>query len=149
MIDKRKKLLDKLKWSNDLSPRPNLVKAFPCDFFTGVNDNMGLLLPMMANIYINDILATAACQENMMRLLAAVFEAIFTICRTPDTAVQQYPLSLEKGHELIIRPRQKVLGLVIDTNMMTVGIADKFINKYEFSSVTETRTRGSLRLTTC
>ena len=67
-VDKYKNLLDELKWSDDLSPRPGLVKAFPCDINRGVMDNKGILLPMMANIYVNDILAATAHRENMIRL---------------------------------------------------------------------------------
>jgi hypothetical protein len=86
---------------------------------------------MTANIFVDDILAAAARREKMMRLLAAVIEAIFTACGTPDTAVRQCPLSLEKWHELIVGPRQIVLGLVIDTNTMTVGIMYEYINKVQ------------------
>ena len=65
----------------------------------------------------------------MLRLLAAIIEAIFTVCGIPDIAVQQRPLSLEKWHKLIVGPVQIVLGLVINTNTMTVGITDEYINK--------------------
>ena len=84
---------------------------------------------MTANIYFDDILAAAARQENMTRLLMAVIKAIFTVCGTPDTAVQQCPLSLKKWHKLIVGPRQIVLGLVVDTNTMMVGIMDEYIHK--------------------
>ena len=131
LVDKHKKLLDELKWSDDLSPRPDLVKAFPCNINRGVTDDTGILLPMTANIYVDDILAAAARQENMTKLLTAVIEAIFTVCGTPDTAVRQCPLSLEKWHELIVGPRQIVLGLVVDTNTMTVGIMDEYIDKVQ------------------
>ncbi len=50
-------------------------------------DGNGNLLPMMANIYVDDILDTTAFQDNITRLLAAVIEAIFTVCGIPDTAV--------------------------------------------------------------
>ncbi len=50
-------------------------------------DEKGLLVPMSANIYVDNILAAAARQMNMLRLLAAIIEAIFTVCGTPDTAV--------------------------------------------------------------
>ncbi len=50
-------------------------------------DGNGNLLPMTANIYVDDILAAAAFQDNMTWLLAAVIEAIFTVCCIPDTAV--------------------------------------------------------------
>jgi hypothetical protein len=129
LVDKHKNLLDELKWSDDLSPRPNLVKAFPSDINKGVMDDKGVLLPMMASIYVDDILAAAARRENMMKLLAAIIKAIFIVCGTPDTEVRQCLLSLEKLHELIVGPRQIVLGLVIDTYTMTVGILDNYINK--------------------
>jgi hypothetical protein len=87
LVDKHKNLLDELKWSDDLSPRPNLVKAFPCDINKGVMDDKGVLLPMTANIYVDDILAAAARRENMTKILAAIIEAIFTLCGTPNTAV--------------------------------------------------------------
>ena len=84
---------------------------------------------MTANIYIDDILAAAARRMNMLVLLATVNEAIFTVCGVPDIAVCQCPLSLKKWHELIIRPIQIVLGLVINTNTMTVGIMDEYIDR--------------------
>jgi hypothetical protein len=36
---------------------------------------------------------------------------------------------LEKWKELVIGPRQVILGLVFDTNKMTVGITDKYIQQ--------------------
>ncbi len=87
LVEKHKKLLDELKWSDDLSPRSDLVKAFPCKINQGVVDDQGLLVPMTANIYVDDILAAAARQANMLKLLAAIVKAIFTVCGTPDTAV--------------------------------------------------------------
>ena len=118
-------------WSDDFSPRPDLTKAFPCDINKGVIDDKGNLLPMTANIYVDDVLAAAACRKNMLRLLTAIIEAIFTVCRTPDMAVRQCPLSLKKWHELTVGPVQIALGLVINTNTMTVGITDEYIDKVQ------------------
>ena len=84
---------------------------------------------MRASIYVNNILAAAACQENMLRLLAAVIEAIFTMCGVSDISVRQCPLSLEKWFKLIVGPIQIVLGLVIDKNKLTVGITEDYIQK--------------------
>ena len=87
---------------------------------------------MTANIYVDDILAAAARRMNMLILLATVNEAIFTVCGIPDIAVQQCPLSLKKWHTLIVGPIQIVLGLVINTHTMTVGIMDEYIHKVRF-----------------
>jgi hypothetical protein len=51
---------------------------------------------MTGNIYVDDILAAAAFQDKMLKLLAAIVEAIFLVCGTPDILVHQCPLLLEK-----------------------------------------------------
>ncbi len=62
------------------------LKAFHCILNPGVMNNKGELRPMTTNIYVNDNLAAAACQENMTSLLTAVIEAMFTVCGKPDIA---------------------------------------------------------------
>ncbi len=84
---------------------------------------------MMAKIYVDNIMAAAALHENMLRLLAAIIKAIFTMCGVPDVAVRQCLFSLEKWSKFIVRPVQKVLGLVINTNILTVGITDEYIEQ--------------------
>ena len=131
LIEKHKDLLDALRWVDEYTEytRPVLVRAFPCDINPGVISPDGNMTPMTANIYVNDILAAAALREKMLKLLAAVIEAIFLVCGEPDIAVRQCPLSLEKWFELIVGPRQTVLGLIVDTNKMTVGMTDEYIQQ--------------------
>ncbi len=50
------------------------------------------------------------------RLLAAIIEAIFTICGRAMIEHRQCPLSIEKWIELVIGPVQTVLGLMVNTN---------------------------------
>jgi hypothetical protein len=109
--------------------RVELVQAFPCEVNNGVLDQIGTIILMTANIYVDAILAAAAFQDNMLRLLAAIIEAIFPICGTPDIAVHQRPLSLKKWYNLIVGPRQIILGLVVNMNRMTVGITDEYIDR--------------------
>ncbi len=115
LVKKHKSLLNKLKWSEETTPTPELMKACPCEINNGVTDENGNLHPMRASIYVNDILAATARRENMLRLLAAVIKAIFSVCGVPDIAVRQCPLSVEKWFRLIVGLIQIVLGLVIDT----------------------------------
>ncbi len=82
---------------------------------------------MTANIYVDNILTVAAFQDKMLRLLAAIVEAILLVCGTPDILVCQCSLLLEKWYKLIVGPRQIILGHVVDTNKMTVGITDNYI----------------------
>jgi hypothetical protein len=87
LINKHKLLLEEHKWIDTSTSRSKLKKEFPCIINNKVMDGNGNPLPMTANIYVDDILATAAFQDNMTRLLAAVIKAIFTVCGIPDTAV--------------------------------------------------------------
>ena len=60
------------------------------------------------------------------------------VCGRPDTDVRQCPLSLEKWGELIVGPRQIILGLVVDTNEMTVRMSDEYLSEVQ-SLITEKR----------
>jgi hypothetical protein len=126
LIKKHKDLLDALCWIKSCICS-ELVQAFPCKIDSGILDLDGNIIRMTANIYVDDILAAAAFQDKMLRLLLAIIEAIFLVCGTPDVAACQCPLSLEKWFELVVGPMQIILGLVVDTNKMTVGITDKYI----------------------
>ena len=86
---------------------------------------------MTANIYVDDILAAAAFQDKMLRLLSAINEAIFLVCGTPNIAVHQSPLSLKKWFKLLVGSRQIILGLIVDTNKMMVSITDKYIERVQ------------------
>jgi hypothetical protein len=123
LVKKHPDLLDKLKWDSPTLHKL-LVKAYPCEV------NQGILAgsKLTANIYVNNILGATAFKENMSRLLAAIIEVIFIVCGRPDMAVFQCPLSLEKWHELIVGPKQIVLGLVVDMSKMTVGITDEYLD---------------------
>jgi hypothetical protein len=71
----------------------------------------------------------AAIKQWVLRLLAAICEAIFLVCGKIDLRPCQCPLSLKKWKELVIGPRQVILGLVVDTNKMTVGITEKYFQQ--------------------
>jgi len=122
LIKKHQVLLDMIKWENP-TLQEFLVRAYPCE----VNRGIPVRSELTANIYVDDILGAAAFKSNMTRLLAAIIEAIFTVCGEPDVTVRQCPLSLEKWLELVVGPKQIVLGLVVDTNKMTVGITDEYM----------------------
>jgi hypothetical protein len=92
----------------------------------GIQDLEGFL---EAFIYVDDILASAISKFNMLRLLAATIEAIFTVCNRAHIEVRQCPLSLEKWDELVAGTTQTVLGLIVDTNKLTVGITPDYRNQ--------------------
>jgi hypothetical protein len=101
--------LDLLKWDNRNTHQHKLLQAFGCKTNQGVQNKVWEIKPLTANIYVDDILGASAFKEYVIRLLAAIIEAIFVVCGTPNEAVRQCPLSLKKWHKLIVGPRQIVL----------------------------------------
>ncbi len=71
-------------------------------------------MKLPARIYIDDALVLALSKCHMKQVFAALIEAIFVIMGKPDTRVRQCPLALDKWAELIVAPRQRMLGLLIE-----------------------------------
>jgi len=94
-----------------------------CPLNPGIPDQYG---PLEAQIYVDDILASAVGKQNVLRLLAAIIQAIFTVCGRPMIEVRQCPLSLKKWEELVVCSVQTVLGLTVNTNKLTVGITPEY-----------------------
>jgi hypothetical protein len=65
----------------------------------------------------------------MKMVLAATVEAIFFVMGKPDAAVRQCPLAMDKWLELVIGPKQTMLGLIIDTNRLTIAIPSKYLQE--------------------
>jgi hypothetical protein len=51
------------------------------------------------------------------------------VCGQSDITVHQCLILLEKWNGLIVGPKQIILGLIVDTNKMTAGITDEYIQK--------------------
>ena len=126
LISKHKDLLDMLKWEDEDTHMGDFVRAVACPLNSGIQDLNGFL---EAFIYVDDILASANTRFNMLRLLAATIEAIFTVCDRPHIEVRQCSLSLEKWDELVVSTVQTVLGLTVNTNKLTVGITPEYRNQ--------------------
>jgi hypothetical protein len=54
-----------------------------------------------------------------------MMEAIFVVMGEPNIAVRQCLLAMDKWLELVIGPKQTMLGLTIDTSRLTVAIPEK------------------------
>jgi hypothetical protein len=90
LITKHKTLLDMLVWDDD-DTQSELVQAVKRQINLGILDQDGLL---EAYIYVDDILASAVGRQMMLRLLAAIIEAILTICGRAMIEHRQCPLSI-------------------------------------------------------
>jgi hypothetical protein len=67
--------------------------------------------------------------DHMKMVLAATIKAIFIVMGEPDVAVRQCPPAMDKWLELVIGPKQTMLGLIIDTNRLTVAIPPKYLQE--------------------
>ncbi len=123
MLERHKHLLDILIWEDNDTWTRDLVQVVECPLNPGISDLDGNL---EAYIYVDDILASAVNKHNILRLLAAIIEAIFIVCDRPNVELCQCPLSLEKWEELVVGSVQTVLGLTVDTNRLIVGITPEY-----------------------
>jgi hypothetical protein len=126
LIKKHRKFLDMISWAT-LDPAPDLARAIPCSINTGVLDDQGNKVPLPARIYVDDALTLATSKENMEQVLAALIKAIFAVMGAPDTSVHRCSLAMDKWEKLHIAPIQTMLGLVIDTNRMTISVPGEYI----------------------
>jgi hypothetical protein len=67
--------------------------------------------------------------DHMKMILAATIKAIFVVIGKLDVVVRQCPLAMDKWLELIIGPKQTMLGLIIDTNRLIVAIPAKYLQE--------------------
>jgi hypothetical protein len=121
LVVKHKYYLDMISWADE-DPTTEITPAFPCAINKGTLDAR---LP--ARIYVDDALLLGISRRQMELRLAVLIEAIIVIMGTPDTTVRQYPLALDKWLDLIVASRQRMLGLIVDTNSMTVGIPPDYV----------------------
>ncbi len=94
---------------------------------TGTLEAHGNRAKLPARIYIDDALMLALSRCLMELVLAALIEAIFVIMGNPDTTVCQCPLAMDKWLELVVAPKQRMLGLIIDRNNLMVGIPPDYV----------------------
>ncbi len=112
LVIRHKKFINMLKWEEiDLSAK--LTPAFSCTINRGIMDDAGKRRDLPARIYVDDALMLALDADHMKIVLAATIEAIFIVMGEPDVKVRQCPLAMDKWLELVISPKQTMLGLII------------------------------------
>ncbi len=107
-------------------PSPDLARAIPCSINTGVLNDQGNKVPLPARKYVDHALTLATSKENMEQVLAALIKAIFAVMGAPDTSICQCSLAMDKWEKLHVAPIQTMLGLIIDTNRMTISVPDDY-----------------------
>jgi hypothetical protein len=128
LVVRHKKIIDILKWE-EIDPSAELTPAFSCTINHGIMDDAGNQIDLPARIYVDDPLMLALNGDHMKMVLAATIKAIFIVMGKPDVAVRQCSLAIDKWLELVIGPKQTMLGLIINTNRLTIAIPPKYLQE--------------------
>ncbi len=92
-------------------------------------DDAGNRMDLPTHIYVDDALMLALDVDHMNMVLAATIKAIFMVMGKLDVTVRKCPLAMDKLLELVIGPKQTMLGLINDTNRLTVAIPAKYLQE--------------------
>jgi hypothetical protein len=117
-----------LQWEK-IDPSAEVTPAFSCTINRGIMDDARNRIDLTAHIYVDGALILDLDADHMKMVLAAMIGAIFIVMGEPVIAVRQYPLAMDKWLELVIGPKQTMLGLIIDTNRLTVPIPPKYLQE--------------------
>lgn len=125
LVQKHKHLLDMITWERASGPAPQFVRAIACSRNKGIINPDGSRQPTPHEIYVDDDLI-ADLLERMPYALASAAEAIFTVMGAPAEHLRQCAVALDKWTQLVVAPKNVLLGLLFDTRSMTVGITKEY-----------------------
>ena len=120
-MTKHEQYMDMINWAT-IDPTVKLMRATACAVNRGILDKKGVAKLFPARIFVDNSLLLEICRRLMQMALTALIEAIFVIMGNPDTAIRQCPLAMDKWVDMVAGPIQTMLGLVINTNELTVKI---------------------------
>ena len=120
--------LDMIRWAK-IDPTVKITPAIACTILRGLPAKMKSEIRQKACIFVDDALMLALCWALMERVLAALIEAIFVVMGEPDTTLRQCSFSMDKWLELMVDPILILMGLIINTNKLTVAIPKKYVSK--------------------
>jgi hypothetical protein len=126
LVRKHREYLDMINWEEN-DPGVVLTPAVACELNPVLPLTPGGLTTQPARIYVDDALMFGWRRTHMEMTLAAMIEAIFVVMGEPDTTLRQCPLAMDKWRVLIVKTVQVMLGLIIDTNRLTVAIPPHYI----------------------
>ena len=128
LVIKHRHYLDMIWWA-EIDPTVKIILAIACAILPGLPEKLNTKIRQKARIFVDNALMLALCQAHMERVLAALIEAILFVMGEPDTALRQCPLAIDKWLELVVGPILIILGLIINTNKLTVAIPEKYVSK--------------------
>ena len=125
LVEKHRKYLDMLRWSDPPTSEVTYVQASACSKNPGIFNADGTEQPSQHNIYVDDNLM-ADTKRRLPFALASAIEAIFVIMGKPCLQLRPCAVAMDKWLQLRINPIQILLGLLFNTREMTVGITPQF-----------------------
>ena len=128
LVTKHRHYLDMIQWE-ELDPSIMPVRATSCPINPGIFNSEGRPRSLPARIYVDDALMTALNRYHMEMVLAAIIESIFAVMGEPNTVLRQCPLAMDKWLSLNVNTRQTMLGLILNTDTMTVGIPRSYLSE--------------------
>ena len=131
LVHKHRHILDKIRWCRSLHRRstPCLTKAIKDAINIGVFDGTGQPVATPHLVYVDDnIYLDIADITRFERATAAGIEAIFTLLGESDLPRRQDPISWDKLLDMMVAPVNRVLGLTINTRLLTVGVPQDFLH---------------------
>ena len=129
--DKHRKYLDQVEYDQALGhSTQGFSQAVPDRFNRGVLDAQGEPVPTPHAYYVDDgVYVEVFDTERVERALAASIEAIFILLGDSDLAHRQDAVSFDKMIEMLISHFNRVLGHMINTRTLEVGVPQSFISE--------------------
>lgn len=147
LVSKHRDKLDQLVWSKQLGKSKTFVNAHPSATHKGVLDAEGKPVNTPHSMFVDDDLyADVFDVDRMERAIAAGVESIYILLGVSNLVVRQDPISWDKFLDMIIHYRTKILGLTIDTRLMTVGISPDYLEKVNKLLNTTWKNRKSFKV---
>ena len=133
LVIKHRKYLNRLQWEPSLgNSKASFVPAKACSQRQGVLDRDGLPKPTPQRLFVDDSVYADIYEADKTRLeqtVAAGIEAIFILLGESDLSQRQDPISFEKMEEMMVSYMNKMLGQVIHTRRLDVGVPPAYVAK--------------------
>jgi len=128
---KHRKYLDNLQWNKSLGgSKGKFVKAKACTKRKGVLDREGEPVSTPQSMFVDDSLYAEVYEDDRVRIeqtIAAGIEAIFILLGQSDLSKRQDPVSFDKMEEMMVSFLNKMLGQILDTRRLDVGVPPAFV----------------------
>ena len=129
---KHRQYLDRLQWEPTLGMHTQFVPAKACTQRRGVLDEAGNPVATPQRLFVDDSVYADIYEATRVRIeqtVAAGIEAIFILLGQSDVSKRQDPISFDKMEEMLVSYLNKILGILVDTRRLEVGVPPDYVRK--------------------